>query len=84
MLLLLKLILTPLLIGSISVAERRFGPAVSGWLVGLPLTSAPVALFLALEQGTAFASRVAQGTLKCGSGGCFVDARMCAVAGQER
>jgi hypothetical protein len=75
MLLLLKLILTPLLIGSISVAERRFGPAVSGWLVGLPLTSAPVALFLALEQGTAFASRVAQGTLM----GIISQAAFCVV-----
>jgi hypothetical protein len=75
MLLLLKLILTPLLIGSISVAERRFGPAVSGWLVGLPLTSAPVALFLALDQGTAFASRVAQGTLM----GIISQATFCVV-----
>ena len=61
--LLLKLILTPLLIGMASVAGRRWGPVVSGWLIGLPLTSAPVALFLAFEQGTTFASRVAQGTL---------------------
>jgi hypothetical protein len=36
---------------------------VSGWLVGLPLTSAPVAVFLALDQGTAFAAKAAQGTL---------------------
>lgn len=61
--LVLKLILTPLLIGLASLAGRRWGPMVSGWLVGLPLTSAPVALFLATEQGTAFASRAAQGTL---------------------
>jgi len=59
----LKVILTPLLIGLASLAGRRWGPVVSGWLVGLPLTSAPIALFLALEQGTLFASRVAQGTL---------------------
>ncbi len=59
----LKLVLTPLLIGIASVAGRRWGPVVSGWLIGLPLTSAPVVLFLALEQGTTFATRVAQGTL---------------------
>ncbi len=59
----LKLILTPLFIGMASLAGRRWGPVVSGWLVGLPLTSAPVTLFLAFEQGTTFASRVAQGTL---------------------
>ena len=59
----LKLLLTPLFIGLASLAGRRWGPVVSGWLVGLPLTSAPVALFLALEQGTVFASRAAQGIL---------------------
>src|SRR2546423_14543273 len=29
---------------------------MSGWLVGLPLTSAPVVFFLALDQGAAFAT----------------------------
>ncbi len=58
-----KLILTPLFVGLASMAGRRWGSRVSGWLVGLPLTSAPITLFLALEQGTTFASRVAQGTL---------------------
>jgi hypothetical protein len=59
----LKLILTPTLIGLASLAGRKWGAAVSGWLVGLPLTSAPIALFLALEQGTTFASRAAHGIL---------------------
>ena len=45
--LVLKLVLTPTLIGTASLAGRRWGPAVSGWLVGFPFTSAPVALFLA-------------------------------------
>jgi hypothetical protein len=61
--LLLKLILTPLLLGGVTLAGRKFGPTVSGWLVGLPLTSGPVSFFLALEQGTKFASHAAQGTL---------------------
>jgi hypothetical protein len=59
----LKLILTPILIGSASLAGRKWGAALGGWLVGLPLTSGPIALFLALEQGTAFASRAALGIL---------------------
>jgi hypothetical protein len=59
----LKLLLTPTLIGLLSLAGRRWGPAVSGLLVGLPLTSGPIALFLALDQGTGFAARAAQGTL---------------------
>src|SRR6476469_8055459 len=57
---LFKLILSPLLIGAVSLVGRRWGPAVSGWLVGLPLTSGPVVLFLALDQGTAFAATTAQ------------------------
>ena len=58
-----KILLTPALIGLVSLAGRRWGPAISGWFVGLPLTSAPITLFLALDQGTAFAARSAQGTL---------------------
>jgi hypothetical protein len=63
MLLALKVLLAPVLIGLVSLAGRRWGPAVGGWLVSLPLTSAPVMLFLAIDQGTAFASRAAQDTL---------------------
>lgn len=61
--LLLKLVLTPLLTGLVSFAGRRWGPVVSGWLVGLPLTSGPIALFLALELGNTFAAKAAQGSL---------------------
>jgi hypothetical protein len=59
----LKLVLTPVLIGAASLAGRRWGPAVSGWLVGLPLTSGPVVFFLALGLGPRFASAAAAGTL---------------------
>ena len=63
MILAFKVILAPMLIGFVSIAGRRWGPTVGGWLVSLPLTSAPVILFLAIEQGTAFASSAAQNTL---------------------
>jgi hypothetical protein len=59
----LKLILTPALIGAVSLAGRRWGPGVSGWLVGLPLTSGPVLLFLALDHGPRFAEGAAEGIL---------------------
>jgi hypothetical protein len=49
--------LTPVLIIGASLAGRRFGGVVSGWLVGLPLTSGPIAAFLAVEQGPRFAAR---------------------------
>ncbi len=71
--LLLKLILTPALIGAASLAGRRWGPSVSGWLVGLPLTSGPVAFFLALSHGTAFAAAAATGTLT----GTFAECTFC-------
>src|SRR5437660_411979 len=41
------------------MAGRRWGPGVSGWLVGFPLTSGPVAFFLALDQGVSFAAGAA-------------------------
>ncbi len=59
----LKLILTPLLIGGASLAARRWGPAIGGLIVALPLTSGPVAFFLALEFGPAFAADAVVGSL---------------------
>ncbi|HWK43669.1 MAG TPA: hypothetical protein VNT30_03025 [Stellaceae bacterium] len=59
----LKLCITPLLILAASLAGRRWGSAVSGWIVGLPLTSGPVSLFLILDQGPGFAQQAAAGTL---------------------
>ncbi len=70
----LKLVLTPIIIGAASLAGRRWGPAVSGWLVGLPLTSAPIIFFLAVSHGVAFAADSASGTLSGGLSlvACFV------------
>ena len=62
-LLAIKLILTPLVVLLASVAARRWGDAVAGWLVGLPLTSAPVSVFLAIEQGPSFAAQAAGGSI---------------------
>lgn len=59
----LKLVLTPALIGAVSLAGRRWGPGVSGWLVGFPLTSGPVAFFLALDHGLRFAAAAAVGSM---------------------
>jgi hypothetical protein len=59
----LKLILTPALIGSASLAGRRWGEGFSGWLVGLPFTSGPVIFFLALDHGAGFAAATAAGAL---------------------
>lgn len=58
---LLKLTLTPCVIAASTVAARRFGPAVGGWLIGLPVTAGPVVVFLALADGSRFAGHVAVG-----------------------
>lgn len=59
----LKLVVTPLLIAVATLVARRWGPGVGGWLAGFPLTSAPVSVFLAVEQGPDFAAGAAVGTL---------------------
>ncbi len=61
--LLLKLTLTPLIVGGASIAARHWGASIGGWIVSLPLTSAPVIFFLALDHGPAFAATAATGTL---------------------
>lgn len=53
----------PLLIAGITLAGARFGPRVAGVLTGLPVVAGPIVLFLALEQGPAFAARSATATL---------------------
>jgi hypothetical protein len=65
-LLLLKLVITPCLIGGASLAGRRWGHAVSGWIVALPLTTGPIVFFLALGHGPAFAAQTAIGILTGG------------------
>jgi hypothetical protein len=60
---LVRLALTPALIAVATLVSRRWGPAIGGAVVGLPLTSAPVSVFLALDHGPAFAATAAVGTL---------------------
>lgn len=62
-LILSKLILPPVLILLASLAARRWGDAIGGWLVGLPLTTGPVVAFLAIEYGPEFAVRASDGSL---------------------
>ncbi len=61
--LVVKLIVTPLLIGGAGLAARRWGSRVGGWLIALPLTSGPVAIFLAVDHGASFAARAAEASL---------------------
>ena len=63
MLFLLKLLLVPTLIALVTLAGRRWGPAIAGWLSAFPIVAGPILLAIALEQGAAFAAVAAANTL---------------------
>jgi hypothetical protein len=63
MLLTVKLVLVPSLVVGVTLAVRRWGPRVGGWLTAMPIVSGPALFFLALEQGDAFAAEAARATL---------------------
>jgi hypothetical protein len=60
---LLKLILAPMIIAAATLVARRWGQSIGGLMVGLPLTSGPVSVFFAVEQGRQFAANAAIGSL---------------------
>lgn len=59
----LRLLIAPVLLTAATLASRRWGHQVGGWLVALPLTSGPVAWFLTIDQGPGFAADAAVGML---------------------
>jgi len=63
MLLLLKLTLAPLLVALATLVTRRWGPRVGGVVVGLPLSTGPIFLFLAIDRGLDFAETACVGIL---------------------
>jgi hypothetical protein len=65
----LKLAIVPVFILGISLAGQRWGPAVAGWLSGLPVIAGPILFFIAREQGTEFAAQATIATLSalCGA-----------------
>lgn len=60
---LLRLALVPAAVWVASLAARRWGHAISGYLGGLPMIGGPITFFLALDLGPAFAARSALFTL---------------------
>lgn len=60
---LLRLALVPAAVWLASLAARRWGHTVSGYLGGMPLIGGPITLFLALDHGAAFGARSATFTL---------------------
>lgn len=59
-----KILVTPTLMWAVSVAARRWGSLAGGLLSGLPLTSAPISIYLAVEQGERFAADAALGSVE--------------------
>lgn len=57
--LLLKLLLVPALLAAVTLAGRRFGPNVAGWLGSFPVVAGPVLLVITLEQGGPFGATAA-------------------------
>jgi hypothetical protein len=68
-----KLVVIPAVVVGSTLAGRRFGRIASGWIVGLPLTSGPIAAFYAVEQGRRFAAGAGVGSL----GGAVAEVAFC-------
>src|SRR3954467_451134 len=62
-LLVLKLTLAPGLVAATTLAGRRWGPRVAGWLGGLPVVVGAFLFAVALEGGGGFAAEAAEGSL---------------------
>jgi hypothetical protein len=59
----IRIALAPLLVGGCSLASRKWGAAIGGLLLGLPLLSGPVSVILLTERGLGFAQSAARGTI---------------------
>lgn len=58
-----KIAIAPVVICLATLASRRWGHSVGGWLVALPVTAGPVVFFLAVENGPQFGVAAARGCL---------------------
>jgi uncharacterized membrane protein (GlpM family) len=57
--LILKAVIVPFFILIVTLAGRKWGHKVAGILAGFPIVAGPIVIFLALDQGTVFAQKVA-------------------------
>ncbi len=60
---LLKLLVTPLLVGAMSLAVRVWGATLGGLIIGLPWMTGPVLFVIGLEQGTGWVGEASTGVL---------------------
>jgi len=59
----LKVLLVPVLLGAVTLAGRRWGQSVAGWLGSFPIVAGPILLILTFENGNSFGARAAQMSL---------------------
>jgi uncharacterized membrane protein (GlpM family) len=57
--LILKLCIVPLFIGLITLAGRKWGSGIAGLMGAFPVVAGPIVIFIALEQGSIFATLTA-------------------------
>ncbi len=58
-----RVLLAPCFVVLVSLLARRFGVRIGGVVAGLPIIVGPILLVLALQHGSAFASKAAVGVL---------------------
>lgn len=63
-LLLVKILLSTGLVAAATLVQRHYGHRASGFLVGLPITTAPYLLLVAIQHGSQFTIHSAQGVLQ--------------------
>jgi hypothetical protein len=59
----LKLLLVPSFLLLVTLAGKRWGPSVAGWLAGLPVVAGPILFVLAVEHRELFAAHAATAAL---------------------
>jgi hypothetical protein len=50
----LKLFLVPALIYAVTLAGRKWGPTVAGWMSAFPIVAGPILLVFTMEHGAQF------------------------------
>ena len=64
LLLLIKILLSAVLVAAATLVQRPYGHRASGFLVGLPISTSPYLLLVAIQHGSQFTIHSAQGVLQ--------------------
>lgn len=65
--LIFKLTIVPIFILLVTLAGRKWGSSIAGLLGALPAVAGPIIIFIAIEQGNAFAALTAKLTVSAAS-----------------